>query len=137
MTKIYCPICECDTEGSVSVINRDGSQLELYHCDECSENFWRRVERAGGNVTETKAAYITKDMQDNHKATPWLCKSCGVTLGHVHFDQTRLVIVCDHLCLTICGYAIVTCHECGGEQEWIASGEHKLMRRIAKRSIDK
>lgn len=85
-------------------------------------------------MTEIKAEYVTENVTnaDNHKATPWLCKACGTALGYVHFDRTRLAVKCDDLCVTIYGYAVVTCHKCGGEQEWIAAGEHKLMRRITK-----
>jgi hypothetical protein len=89
-------------------------------------------------MTEPQAAYVTESVtpEDNHKNTPWLCKSCGAALGYVHFDRTRLVMHCADLCVTVYGYAIVTCHKCGGEQEWIAAGEHKLMRKIAKHGVD-
>lgn len=137
MTKIYCPICECDTEGSVSVIERDDGQLELYHCDECSENFWRRVERAGGNMTETKAEYITKDIT---KVVAWHCvtdehgEGCMARMGTILFDPTRLVLDCDgEIIAIIRGDAEVRCPRCGKPQDWHWEREHPAMKRIEGR----
>ena len=91
-------------------------------------------------MTELKAEYITATVVT--KAVAWHCvtdehgEGCGVTMGVIHFDPTRLSVSRDgEIVAIIRGDAEVRCPRCGKPQAWHWEREHPAMRNI-RQSLD-
>ena len=91
-------------------------------------------------MTETQAEYATKT---ERKVVEWHCvtdkhgEGCGIVLGHIVFEPTRLEIRHtrkNELRAIIHGDAEIRCPLCGKWQDWHWEREHPLTRRLNRRA---